>query len=182
MNFATFIAFDQWIHPLIPRDQFDGNHGWFVGLLAGGALTGLLAIGVIAGAVAGISRSKRLDHLIETTPIPKTAPTAAGGRNSILKCPGCAKYLSLPWVVFSTYTTKHACNDCGASLVWTKRRMIVGGIAGAVGAPLVLLSRRLFDSFRPAVFMVPVILILVSLIPGQYRLEDDQASTGPSAI
>lgn len=172
MNVGAYFAFDHIVKPLISCDRYDESYGWFAGIQVGGLILSVFAFGTIVGSALGITRSKVLGQIVKTTPVPKTALTSEKGKNAILKCPRCKAFLSLRWIIFSMNTTKHTCKNCGAPLVWTRRRMIVSAIAGGSCAPVFMLANFYFDSFWPGILLIPVMAIPLFLIPGQYRLEE----------
>ena len=173
LNLVNFYAFDKIIKPLIPCDQLDGQYGWYAGIQVGGLIASICAIGVVIGGIFGILKTEKFSNMIDTKPLPKTAATQEAGRDSTKRCPRCQTTLPFSWLFFSGIKSEYSCTQCGAVLEWTRRRMIVGAVAGGLSAPIAMFSKLIFDSFWPGIMIAACFVVILALfLPGQYRIKE----------
>jgi hypothetical protein len=175
LNIGNFYMFHVRIRPLIPCEHYDGNYEWYVGIQAGGIILSVCAIGMILGSLFGIMTSNKFSRLIKTLPFPKAATISSEGRTSILTCPGCQSLLPVRWILLSGMKTEYSCTQCGAVLVWTRRRSFLFLIINMSAAPLIITSKVLLDMYWPGISAFIVVgTFLAVCVPGQYRLKKDQ--------
>jgi predicted RNA-binding Zn-ribbon protein involved in translation (DUF1610 family) len=171
MNLTAYIVFDGVAKPHIRHNVNNALYGFIAGLQVGGAFLSIFAIGVIIGSILGIAKTKKIEKFLNINRLPEEESISTKKKNAILKCPQCSTYLSFKWILFSARRTGYSCKNCGAHVVWTNRRVLIGVLCGVLGPPLVTSSKYLFNSYTFGIlFYVFIVLFLMILVPGQYRV------------